>query len=153
MPARCPSLPLRPAALPQRRAPAWEHLGLLGPVIRGVVGDTIRVTFKNNLKEHNVSLHPHGVWYDKESEGSPYADGLPRAWGWQAGWGARAASRAALAAAAFPPRAAADAALTVVCAAARAQSRPATRWAPATASSTRGSCPSALGPAPATWAA
>lgn len=61
----------------QRRAPAWEHLGLLGPVIRGVVGDTIHVTFKNRLTAHNVSLHPHGVWYDKESEGSPYADGLP----------------------------------------------------------------------------
>lgn len=62
----------------QRRAPAWEHLGLLGPVIRGVVGDTIKVTFANRLSEANVSMHPHGVWYDKESEGSPYADGLPR---------------------------------------------------------------------------
>lgn len=61
----------------QRRAAAWEHLGLLGPVIRGVVGDTLKVTFRNNLKEHNASMHPHGVWYDKESEGSPYNDGLP----------------------------------------------------------------------------
>jgi len=62
----------------QRRAPAWEHLGLLGPVIRGAVGDTLKVTFKNNLKEQAVSMHPHGVWYDKDSEGSPYSDGLAR---------------------------------------------------------------------------
>eukprot|EP00775_Hariotina_reticulata_P011260 gene11260-11409_t len=47
----------------------------------GAVGDTIKVTFKNMLKdqEHKVSMHPHGVWYDKKSEGSPYADGLPAA--------------------------------------------------------------------------
>lgn len=51
---------------------------MLGPVIRGAVGDTLKVTFKNNLQEHNVSMHPHGVWYDKDSEGSPYSDGLPR---------------------------------------------------------------------------
>jgi len=52
---------------------------VLGPVIRGAVGDTIKVTFKNMLKdpEHRVSMHPHGVFYDKQSEGSPYADGLP----------------------------------------------------------------------------
>jgi FtsP/CotA-like multicopper oxidase with cupredoxin domain len=61
----------------QRRAPEWEHLGLLGPIIRGTVGDTILVTFKNMLPGHNVSIHAHGVLYDKESEGSPYYDGLP----------------------------------------------------------------------------
>jgi hypothetical protein len=60
----------------QRRAPEWEHLGLLGPIIRGTVGDTILVTFKNMLPGHNVSIHAHGVLYDKESEGSPYYDGL-----------------------------------------------------------------------------
>lgn len=61
----------------QRRAPEWEHAGLVGPVIRGVVGDTIRVTVRNMLKsvDTNVSMHAHGVWYDKGSEGSPYADG------------------------------------------------------------------------------
>jgi hypothetical protein len=70
----------------QRRAPAFEHMGLLGPIIRGVVGDTLKVTFRNNLKEHNVSMHPHGVWYNKDSEGSPYADGLKREfWWWSAG--------------------------------------------------------------------
>lgn len=53
-------------------------MGLLGPIIRGVVGDTLKVTFRNKLQEHDASMHPHGVWYTKDSEGSPYADGLKR---------------------------------------------------------------------------
>ncbi|KAF6265588.1 Cupredoxin [Scenedesmus sp. NREL 46B-D3] len=61
----------------KRRAPEWEHLGLLGPVVRGTVGDTLLVTFKNMVPGHNLSIHSHGVLYDKLSEGSPYYDGLP----------------------------------------------------------------------------
>jgi hephaestin len=61
----------------QPRAPGWEHLGLLGPIIRGTVGDTILVTFKNMVPGgHNLSIHAHGVFYTKESEGAPYDDGL-----------------------------------------------------------------------------
>ena len=56
------------------RPAEWEHLGLLGPVIRAEVGDSIRVVFRNNAT-HPFSVHPHGVIYDKDSEGSPYADG------------------------------------------------------------------------------
>jgi len=56
------------------RAPEWAHLGFLGPLLRAVVGDTIRVVFKNNGRRP-YSMHPHGVFYDKSSEGSPYADG------------------------------------------------------------------------------
>jgi manganese oxidase len=56
------------------RDAAWEHLGFLGPVIRAVVGDTIRVVFRNN-GTHAYSMHPHGVFYDKNSEGAPYEDG------------------------------------------------------------------------------
>jgi FtsP/CotA-like multicopper oxidase with cupredoxin domain len=52
----------------------WEHLGLLGPVIRATVGDTILVHFKNNTR-FPASIHPHGVRYNKASEGAPYADG------------------------------------------------------------------------------
>jgi len=55
------------------RGPAWEHLGILGPLLRGVVGDTIRVVFRNNTP-HPASMHPHGVFYAKTSEGAPYAD-------------------------------------------------------------------------------
>lgn len=50
------------------------HLGILGPVLRAVVGDTIRVTFLNRTPRP-LSLHPHGVVYRKGSEGAPYADG------------------------------------------------------------------------------
>src|SRR6185437_15918727 len=56
------------------RPPEWDHLGFLGPVIRGVVGDTIRVVFKNN-GSRPYSVHPHGVFYEKSSEGAPYNDG------------------------------------------------------------------------------
>ena len=56
------------------RAPEWEHTGILGPILRGEVGDTIRVVFKNNAT-HPFSMHPHGVFYNKDSEGSGYDDG------------------------------------------------------------------------------
>ena len=56
------------------RAAEWEHLGFLGPLIRAVVGDTIRVVFRNNGKRP-YSVHPHGVFYQKSSEGVPYNDG------------------------------------------------------------------------------
>lgn len=56
------------------RGPQWEHLGVLGPVIRGEVGDTINVVLKN-IASFPVSIHPHGVRYAKHSEGAPYNDG------------------------------------------------------------------------------
>jgi FtsP/CotA-like multicopper oxidase with cupredoxin domain len=56
------------------RPAAWEHLGFLGPLIRAEVGDTIKVVFRNNVK-FPASLHPHGVFYDKDSEGALYNDG------------------------------------------------------------------------------
>lgn len=51
-----------------------DYLGLLGPVIRAQVGDTIKVTFRNNCS-FPASIHPHGVFYDKKDEGAPYDDG------------------------------------------------------------------------------
>jgi manganese oxidase len=58
------------------RAPGsgTEHLGILGPVMRAEVGDTIAVHFRNQTR-FELSLHPHGVFYDKGSEGTHYADG------------------------------------------------------------------------------
>lgn len=50
------------------RPAAWEHLGVLGPVIRGEVGDTIKVVFKNNAR-FPFSVHAHGVRYDERSAG------------------------------------------------------------------------------------
>jgi hephaestin len=52
-----------------------EHMGLLGPVIRAEVGDTIKVVFRNNTS-FPFSLHPHGVAYARESEGAMYGDGM-----------------------------------------------------------------------------
>jgi len=56
------------------RPPEWQHLGFLGPLIRAVVGDTIRVVFRNNA-QRPYSVHPHGVFYLKSAEGVPYNDG------------------------------------------------------------------------------
>jgi manganese oxidase len=56
------------------RPAEWEHAGLLGPVLRAEVGDTIKVVFKNNAT-HPFTMHPHGVFYAKDSEGVGYNDG------------------------------------------------------------------------------
>ncbi len=58
----------------KERPAEWEHLGYLGPVIRGVVGDTLRIVFHNKASRP-YSVHPHGVFYDKASEGALYDDG------------------------------------------------------------------------------
>jgi FtsP/CotA-like multicopper oxidase with cupredoxin domain len=56
------------------RRPARDaYLGFLGPVIRAEVGDTIKVVFRNRCP-FPTSMHPHGVFYDKTSEGAPYRD-------------------------------------------------------------------------------
>lgn len=48
-----------------------EWLGILGPMIRAEVGDEVDVTFMNRTRQpHN--MHPHGLRYDKNSEGSFY---------------------------------------------------------------------------------
>ena len=57
------------------RAPEWQHLGILGPVIRANVGDTLKVVFKNKTQNMHTSIHPHGVFYNKGSEGTFYHDG------------------------------------------------------------------------------
>ena len=61
-------------ALLKPRPPEWQYLGILGPLLRAEVGDTIRVVFRNNL-DAPATMHPHGVFYTKESEGAPYAAG------------------------------------------------------------------------------
>ncbi len=43
-----------------------EYLGLLGPILRAEVGETIKVVFKNNASRP-FSMHPHGVFYEKAS--------------------------------------------------------------------------------------
>jgi FtsP/CotA-like multicopper oxidase with cupredoxin domain len=48
-----------------------ERLGILGPVLRGTTGEYLAVTFLNR-SWLPLSMHPHGVDYDKDSEGSYY---------------------------------------------------------------------------------
>uniref|UniRef100_A0A663ENS5 ferroxidase n=1 Tax=Aquila chrysaetos chrysaetos TaxID=223781 RepID=A0A663ENS5_AQUCH len=51
-----------------------KHLGILGPIIKAEVGDTILVTFANKAKR-SYSIMAHGVSFSKLSEGAPYLDG------------------------------------------------------------------------------
>jgi manganese oxidase len=55
------------------RPAEWEHLGILGPLIRAEVGDVVKIVFKNNAGLV-CSMHPHGLAYDKESEGAYYSE-------------------------------------------------------------------------------
>jgi FtsP/CotA-like multicopper oxidase with cupredoxin domain len=58
----------------KQRSESEAYLGLLGPVIHAEVGDTIRVVFKN-MASRPYSIHPHGVFYAKSSEGAATNDG------------------------------------------------------------------------------
>jgi multicopper oxidase len=53
------------------RKPQPQWLGILGPVIRAEVGDSIEVDFLNRSHLPH-SIHPHGLRYDKASEGAFY---------------------------------------------------------------------------------
>ncbi|XP_043105316.1 coagulation factor V [Puntigrus tetrazona] len=56
----------------QAKTHPWSS-GLLGPTLRGQEGDTIIVTFRN-MADLPCSIHPHGIAYGKQSEGSLYFD-------------------------------------------------------------------------------
>lgn len=51
--------------------PHPKYLGVLGPIIRAEVGDKIVVNFVNKATR-NYTVHPHGVFYTKSSEGALY---------------------------------------------------------------------------------
>ena len=53
----------------KKSQPEW--LGILGPIIRAEVGDTVVVDFLNRSSKAH-SIHPHGLRYDKANEGSFY---------------------------------------------------------------------------------
>ncbi|XP_075966261.1 coagulation factor V [Anarhichas minor] len=59
---------------PDIRGEMDEHLGILGPVIKAEVGQSIMVVFRNKAKRP-YSLHPNGVSYTKQTEGLSYEDG------------------------------------------------------------------------------
>ncbi|MDR0051907.1 multicopper oxidase domain-containing protein, partial [Acinetobacter baumannii] len=51
-----------------KEIPKPEWLGFLGPILRAEVGDVMVVHMKN-FASRPYSLHPHGVFYKKDSEG------------------------------------------------------------------------------------
>ena len=54
------------------RTPEYEHMGILGPVIRAKIGDTLEIVFRNNTKtKQPYGIDPHGVSYTKDSKGGP----------------------------------------------------------------------------------
>jgi manganese oxidase len=59
------------------KKPQPEWLGILGPIIRAEVGDTVIVHFKNKTNRL-VTIHPHGLKYTKENEGAVYSVGIGR---------------------------------------------------------------------------
>ncbi|XP_040003907.1 coagulation factor V isoform X2 [Xiphias gladius] len=58
---------------PDIRGEMDEHLGILGPVIKAEVGQSIMVVFRNNANRP-YSVHPNGVSYSKQTEGLSYED-------------------------------------------------------------------------------
>lgn len=59
-----------------QRKPQPEWLGILGPIIRAEVGDTVLVHFRNRAPAYH-SIHVHGLRYDKQNEGAVYSNNLP----------------------------------------------------------------------------
>jgi manganese oxidase len=55
----------------QTPKPQAVWLGILGPIIRAEVGDTVIVHFRNNGRRP-YSMHPHGLRYTKNDEGADY---------------------------------------------------------------------------------
>lgn len=51
----------------QSPRPAW--LGFLGPILRAEVDEVIVVHLKN-FASRSYSMHPHGVFYEKNTEGT-----------------------------------------------------------------------------------
>ncbi|XP_043547442.1 hephaestin-like protein 1a isoform X2 [Chiloscyllium plagiosum] len=61
----------------KNRSQVEDHLGILGPVIKAEVGDTIFVTFMNNA-DRAYSIQPHGVYFTKEFDGTSYVNGFEK---------------------------------------------------------------------------
>ncbi|KAM4694046.1 ceruloplasmin [Discoglossus pictus] len=55
----------------KERSSDEKHLGILGPILFAQVGDSIKVTFKNNASKP-YSIQAHGVVYKKNMEGAAY---------------------------------------------------------------------------------
>jgi hephaestin len=59
------------------RGPSDAYMGILGPIVHAEVGDTIVIVFKNRTR-FPLSVHSHGMFYKKNSEGALYEDGTSK---------------------------------------------------------------------------
>ncbi|XP_075445547.1 coagulation factor V isoform X2 [Ascaphus truei] len=57
----------------QKAKPTSKWSGILGPTLRAEVGDTMKVHFKN-MADKPLTIHPQGIAYGKNAEGSNYTD-------------------------------------------------------------------------------
>lgn len=48
--------------------PSPASFGYVGPLMRGEVGEVMRIHFRNNI-DIAATVHPHGVKYSKANEG------------------------------------------------------------------------------------
>ena len=55
----------------KRPIPVPASFGILGPMLHGVVGDTLKIVFRNETGTP-VSIHAHGVRYTPADEGASY---------------------------------------------------------------------------------
>ncbi|XP_052767560.1 hephaestin-like protein isoform X1 [Mya arenaria] len=55
--------------------PVPDWMGFVGPTVKAEVGDSVIISFRNMASKGNFSVHPHGYFYDKRSEGARYLDG------------------------------------------------------------------------------
>ncbi|KAM4726146.1 ferroxidase HEPHL1 isoform 2-T2 [Anableps anableps] len=55
------------------QAPRPDWLGFLGPILRAEINDVIVIHLKN-FASRNYSIHPHGLFYMKDTEGALYPD-------------------------------------------------------------------------------
>jgi len=52
-----------------KKIPSPQWMGILGPQLRVIEGDTLKVHFLNKA-DKPLSMHPHGMQYQKDSEGA-----------------------------------------------------------------------------------
>ena len=55
-------------AIYSQQMPVPESQGFVGPLLRGEVGEIMKIHFRNEA-DIPVTVHAHGVRYDKDSEG------------------------------------------------------------------------------------
>jgi len=58
----------------KKRSQHEEHLGFMGPTFHAEVGDILKIVFYNKCA-FEATVHPHGVFYNKDGEGAIYVDG------------------------------------------------------------------------------